>query len=287
MGRAGGSGGRSGGSGGFRSSGSRSGSSGFSTSKPSSSSSHSSGFSSPSRRSTPPPPPRRSAPPPPPRHSPPPPRYNNYGRPSRFHNGYSGGYSRGGCLGAVAAVIGLVAIVMGLIFLSNCISCAGCLGCLPSQVLDTGNHGGDPGNNPPNNPGSVANNYATERGAYFEDHLEMNLNTSAFERNMQEYKTKTGINPFVYTCESYNGRTDLTDGDLESIYSRLNLKDTVLLVFQEKNDRYGVWVYIDDSISIEQFPDENINIMIDYIIANYESNMSNAQLLSGAFLATI
>lgn len=129
--------------------------------------------------------------------------------------------------------------------------------------------------------------YATSRGTYFEDNLEMSLSSSTFDSNMKMFKDQTGINPFVYTCSLVNGSTNPSDSDLDAVYNKLGLKDSVLLIYQEYNDNYGVWVYIDDSISEEQFPTACIDAMENYIVSNYEGSMSNAELLSGAFIVTL
>lgn len=257
--------GRSGGSGGMHSSGGRSGGSGFSSgSNRTSSSSHSSPSTPPSydRR-----PNFRE-------HRPPPPRCNS----RSYRRTYHTGTQNLGCsiVSLITSLLGLFVIV-GLVFaLQGFVSCVSCLSSGSNNQHTQSNYQeySEP-------------NFKTEKGEFFEDNLEMDLNTATFERNMKKYKDTTGITPFVYTCQSFNSGTEPINAELKSLYKRLGLSNAVMLVYQEKNNTYGVWVYIDDAVTVEQFPDKNIDIMTDYVISNYEGNMSNAQLLSGAFLATL
>lgn len=223
----------------------------------------------------------RSSPPPRPnggfRHSAPPP-------PSSRGFGYStsplGHRSGIGCSSILAIPITIVGII--ILCLTVGTSCSSCSSSFHSDTSISAPF--VPG---ANNQGTNQVSYATSRGTYFEDNLEMHLSSSVFDNNMKKFKDQTGITPFVYTCSLVNGSTSPSDGDLDAVYNKLGLKDSVLLIYQEYNDTYGVWVYIDDSISEEQFPTACIDAMEDYIVSNYDGSMSNAELLSGAFIATL
>lgn len=280
MGRAGGSGGHRSGGGMHLSGGHRSGGSSFSSgggrSRSSSSgmsSRPSGGFGRPSGGSfghhSPPPRPHGGF-----RHSAPPPSSS-----SGF--GYSIGHRSGiGCSSILAIPITIVGIIILCLTVgTSCSSCA--FSSHPDNSISAPFVPGA------NNQDISQVSYATSRGTYFEDNLEMSLSSSIFDNNMQKFKDQTGINPFVYTCSRVNGSTNPSDSDLDAIYNKLGLKDSVLLIYQEYNDTYGVWVYIDDSISEEQFPTACIDAMENYIVSNYEGSMSNAELLSGAFIATL
>lgn len=208
------------------------------------------------------------------RHSAPPP-------PSSRGFGYSTGHRSGiGCSSILAIPITIVGIIILCLTVgTSCFSCASSFH--PNTSMSSPFVPGA------NNQGTNQVSYATSRGTYFEDNLEMSLSSSIFDNNMQKFKDQTGINPFVYTCSLVNGSTSPSDGDLDDVYSKLGLKDSVLLIYQEYNDNYGVWVYIDDSISEEQFPTACIDAMENYIVSNYEGSMSNAELLSGAFIAAL
>ena len=129
--------------------------------------------------------------------------------------------------------------------------------------------------------------YKTSKGLFYEDHLEMQLSEPVFNDNMQTFRDKTGVNPFVYTCQKVNGTTEPTSEDLDILYKNLGLIDSVLLVYQEYGEEYGVWVYVDDNITVEQFPDEFIDKITNYVVDNYEGNMTNAELFSRAFLSCV
>lgn len=286
MGRSGGSGGHRSGGGSFSNSGSRAGKSGFSTNRTPSSSS-----SSPPRRTyqmsnrgmrnmyhnnTPPPPP--------------PPRHHGYSRgmvgaPIRHSMPPPTPPTPRRRIGILGSLVSIISCVIALLMICGAVSCA-------SKMLS--NRSSQTQQPYPQNQNVVTdyNNgattaYKTQTGTYYEDNLDMYLDNSTFTINMEKFEKQTGIKPFVYTCESYNGRTDFSDSDLDDIYRKLKLSNSVLLVYQESGNRYGVWIYIDDSISEDKFPTSAINIMEEYIVSNYEGNMSNAQLLSGAFLATL
>ena len=212
-------------------------------------------------------------------HSPPPRphggfRYSAPPPPSSSGFGYSTGHRSGiGC----SSILAIPIIILGIIIF-----------CLTAGSSCSSGSYSEPFTSAPIISGANSQvSYATSRGIYFEDNLEMSLSSSIFDNNMQRFKDQTGINPFVYTCSRVNGSTNPSDSDLDAIYNKLGLKDSVLLIYQEYNDTYGVWVYIDDSISEEQFPTACIDAMENYIVSNYEGSMSNAELLSGAFIATL
>ena len=219
-------------------------------------------------------------------HSPPPRphggfRYSAPPPPSSRGFGYSTGHRSGiGC----SSILAIPITIVGIIILCLTVGTS-CSSCSSSSHLDT--YISAPVVPGANNQGTNQVSYATSRGTYFEDNLEMSLSSSIFDNNMKKFKDQTGINPFVYTCSLVNGSTSPSDDDLDAVYNKLGLKDSVLLIYQEYNDTYGVWVYIDDSISEEQFPTACIDAMENYIVSNYEGSMSNAELLSGAFIAAL
>lgn len=177
-------------------------------------------------------------------HSPPPPRpYGGFRHsapppPSSSGFGYSTGHRSGiGC----SSILAIPITIMGIIILcltvgTSCSSCA--FSSHPDNSISAPFVPGA------NNQDISQVSYATSRGTYFEDNLEMSLSSSIFDNNMQRFKDQTGINPFVYTCSRVNGSTSPSDGDLDAVYNKLGLKDSVLLIYQEYNDTYGVWVYI-------------------------------------------
>lgn len=290
MGRAGGSGGHRSGGGVHSSSGSRSGGGGFSTSHSSghgggsSSNRGGGGFSSPPSHggfSSPPSyggsfdrPPRHHG-----RGAPPPPYSGRIDAPPPLPPRHHSGGGRAGCFSVVSSILAVVGVFLIVIMFNSCHSCTTCA---PNSSHSTRN---DYRDEPVHDEPVEGTQYKTSKGTYFEDNLEMELNTSAFTSNMDKFKQQTGITPFVYTCQTVNGTTTPEDGDLDAIYRKLGLSNAVLLIYQERDNQYDVWVYIDDNISEQKFPTSAIDKMEDYVVSNYEGNMSNAQLLSGAFLA--
>lgn len=137
-----------------------------------------------------------------------------------------------------------------------------------------------------------SSSYKTSKNTYFEDNLELQLDkTSKFAENMKMFEAKTGLKPFIFTCEMINGLSVPVDDDFdelaEYIYSKNKFTDTVLLIYQESSDNWGCWTYMDDSVTEEEFSDDAINRLSEFIENNYESSYTNGELFSKAFLYAI
>lgn len=137
-----------------------------------------------------------------------------------------------------------------------------------------------------------SSSYKTSKNAYFEDNLELQLDkTSKFAENMKMFEAKTGLKPFIFTCEMINGLSVPDDDDFdelaEYIYSKNKFTDTVLLIYQESADNWGCWTYMDDSVTEEEFSDDAIDRLSEFIENNYDSSYTNGELFSKAFLYAI
>lgn len=209
-------------------------------------------------------------------HNPPPPPRHHYHRPWRNTSYYSSGpvYTSG--FDGFSIIIKIIIIAFLGIGLLSIIG-----------KLSSGSS-----SNKITNSKIWSSGYKTSKNDYYEDHLEMQLDkTTEFTKNMQTFKTKTGLKPFVFTCERINGSSVPSDADFdelaEYIYTKNKLTDTVLLIYQESDDNWGCWVYMDDSVTEREFSDEAIDRLIDFIENNYDSSYTNGQLFSKAFLYAV
>lgn len=137
-----------------------------------------------------------------------------------------------------------------------------------------------------------SSSYKTSKNTYFEDNLELQLDkTSKFAENMKMFEAKTGLKPFIFTCEMINGLSVPDDDDFdelaEYIYSKNKFTDTVLLIYQESADNWGYWTYMDDSVTEEEFSNDAIDRLSKFIENNYDSSYTNGELFSKAFLYAI
>ena len=195
-------------------------------------------------------------------------------RSSGYYSGGSGGLGIRSCLTSLICIFGVIALIF--ILLLNFRSC--------SYSTQSGN---------PNTQihASQTANYKTSKGTYFEDHLEMQLDTKDFNSNMKLFEDKVGSKPFLYTCERVNGKSAPSDEDFETfteqLYSDLKLKNTVLMVYQESDENWGVWVYMDNEVTEAKFPDESIDKLYKFVEDNYEGSYTNAELFSLAFVNSI
>ena len=108
---------------------------------------------------------------------------------------------------------------------------------------------------------------------------------------MKMFEAKTGLKPFIFTCEMINGSSVPDDDDFdelaEYIYSKNKFTDTVLLIYQESADNWGCWTYMDDSVTEEEFSNDAIDRLSEFIENNYDSSYTNGELFSKAFLYAI
>lgn len=137
-----------------------------------------------------------------------------------------------------------------------------------------------------------SSSYKTSKNAYFEDNLELQLDkTSKFAENMKMFEAKTGLKPFIFTCEMINGSSVPDDDDFdelaEYVYSKNKFTDTILLIYQESADNWGCWTYMDDSVTEEEFSNDAIDRLSEFIENNYDSSYTNGELFSKAFLYAI
>lgn len=218
--------------------------------------------------------------PPPPRggfgghRPPPPPPGGGYRR-----HYYGGGGGRIGCGSLIGGILSLVILVS---LAMMCVSCSSCAA-RPS--------GGSPYQTHYSQQAKKTN-YKTQKGTYFEDHLEMDLDQDVFNENMATFETKVGSKPFLYTCESLDGNYTPSDDDFdefaEKLYTKLGLKNTVLLIYQEApNEDWGIWTYMDNEVTVDKFPDSSIEKLYKFVEDNYDGSFTNAELFSLAFVSSI
>lgn len=198
-----------------------------------------------------------------------------------YHHHYGGGY-RGSGIGCGGLIGGIISLVILVSLAMMCVSCSSCAA-RPS--------GGSPSQSHYSQQVQQTN-YKTQKGTYFEDHLEMDLDQDVFNENMATFEAKVGSKPFLYTCESIDGNYSPSDDDFdefaEKLYTKLGLRNTVLLIYQEApNEDWGIWVYMDNEVTVDKYPDSSMEKLYKFVEDNYEGSFTNAELFSLAFVSSI